>query len=62
MTSLTSYENFQFETQRLYVIWPRRVRNSYNLRQNTTKETAMIIHSNPMTNDEIPAANSPLLS
>ena len=35
--------------------------NSYNLQLNTTKETARITHSNPMTNDDIPAVNSPLL-
>jgi hypothetical protein len=33
-----------------------------NLRQKTVKDTAKMIDSKPMTNDEIPAANSDLLS
>ena len=37
---------------------------SVNLQQKIAKEKeiAQIIHSKPMTNDEIPAAKSPLLS
>jgi hypothetical protein len=33
-----------------------------NLRQKTVKDMAQMIDSKPMTNDEIPAANSALLS